>query len=355
MNLLSKLTEKTKKRIAAAALAGGMALTSAFGLVGCTNTNSDPGSNPGPGIQTPGGDNSGGNSSGGNNNQTPDYSGFSQILQNVINDAYYANLIVDQQAWDGDLTNSPAYKNAKYNAIPYGFLEDEGFDVNKIKNNQVISKSDMYSIGNDLYIELRVETKASKNYYTNYLLKYTLTNQEMSELKVLFKQIGTGRKKTFTQAPMFVQEMSYLKTPEVVSKAHISVDSINAFETYAAEKEYIAPTTTATYIGAIVEEFKPKYSTYQIHKSLVNPNSNTSQGTMQIGTIVFKSYASIDTIDNNIVETNTNISTLKLTETERTNFEQSIQTVTYYTCESAVLENIFYNDSYKSELFDLAN
>ena len=87
MNLLNKLTEKTKKRLAAAALAGGMALTSAFGLVGCNNTNTDPGNNPGPSIQTPGGDNSGNNNSG--ENQTPDYSQYSQILQNVLTDQYY--------------------------------------------------------------------------------------------------------------------------------------------------------------------------------------------------------------------------------------------------------------------------
>jgi len=324
---------------------------SAFSIVGCDTSNVDAGNNTGAGIQTPNEDNSNGNS-----NQAPDYSGFSQILQNVIKGSYYANLIVDQQAWDGGITNAPAYENAKYNAIPYGFLETEGFDIDKIKNNQVASKSDMYSIGNDLYIELRIETKASKNYYTNYLLKYALSTQEMSELKVLFTQIGSGRKKTFTQAPLFVQELSYLKTPEVISKAHISVDSVNAFETYSAEKEYIAPTTTATYMGAIVEEFKPTYHTYQIHKSIVNPYFNNSQGTMQLGQIVFKTYGTgMETINNNLVRTSTNMNALELTSTERTKFEQSIQTVTYYTCESAVLENIFYFDDYKAKLFALIN
>ena len=57
--------------------------------------------------------------------------------------------------------------------------------------------------------------------------------------------------------------------------------------------------------GAIVEEFKPTYSTYQIHKSLVNPYHIASTGTMQIGTIVFKSYGGLDTIDGKTVETNT--------------------------------------------------
>ncbi|MBQ8428200.1 MAG: hypothetical protein IJX18_02980, partial [Clostridia bacterium] len=337
--------------VAATILAGGMALSCTFGFVGCNGANNDPGNTPGTSTQTPGGETPGSTPG---ESQTPDYSGFSQILQNVINKSYYANLIVDQQAWDGDLTNSPAYGNAKYNAIPYGFLEEEGFDVNKIKNNQVDSKSDMYSIGNDLYIELRVETKASKNYYTNYLLKYTLSHQEMSELKVLFKQIGSGRKKTFTQAPMFVQETSYLKTPEVISKAHISVDSINAFETYADEKEYISPATTATYIGAVIDEYDNAKHTYQMHKSLVNPYHISSQGTMQIGTITFTTFGSgMEYINSVNVRTSTKTTALLLMNDERTNFEQSIQTVTYYTCESAVLENIFYHDSYRSQLFDL--
>ena len=57
MSLIKKLTEKTKKRIVATVLAGGIAL-SGLGMTGCTSCNPDP-NNTNPPITNPGGDNGG--------------------------------------------------------------------------------------------------------------------------------------------------------------------------------------------------------------------------------------------------------------------------------------------------------
>lgn len=358
MSLISKLNEKfknikdnTKKRVMATILAGGIAL-SGLGMAGC-NPNSNNPDNTNPPITNPGDENTGNNNGG---SQNPNYSKFSQILQNVINDRYYVDLLVTHEAWDGSDQTAPGYNNAKYNAIPYGFLEDEGYNISSIKNNFVKSQSDLYSIGNDLYIELRIETKATKNYYTNYLLKYSLTNQELSEIDLLFTQIGSGNKSTFIQAPLFVQELSYLKDPIVLAKANIAIDSLEKVESRADDKKFIANTTNATYLNGSVNEIPTTYHTYLIHEYLVNPTKRPSKGKMKIGQITFKTYGNLmQIINNNSVNCSGNPASLILTDTEKTNFESSIQTVNYYTAESAVLKNIFDYENEKSLLYDLVD
>ena len=340
MNLISKLINKlqnvnptTKNRIISLFLAGGIAL-SAGTMAACNN--SDPTNTPPP-IVNPGGENPG----------NPEYSKYSQILQNVLNDMYYTSLISVDQTWTGSEQESPSYKNPKYNAIPYGFLEEEGFNIEQIKNKQLSSKSDMYIIGNDLFIELRVETKASKNYFTNYVLKYSLTNQELHELDALFTNTGSG-KTTFYQAPFFVQELSYAKTPVIASKSYVSVDSINAFEDYADNKQFIAKSTTATYLNAeIIDNYS--FHTYQIHKRLLN---NQSKGTMQIGQIRFLVPAKgVESINNQNVTTLYNMSySFDLLPEDKTNFENNLKTVTYYNCENASFEDILAKDSTKALL-----
>lgn len=338
MNLIRKLInklsanlgDKSKNRLIALILSLGIG-TTGVGMAGCNNTNITP-DGPGSGIEAP---------------ANPEYSKYSQILQNVLNDDYYLNLISVDNSWTGSAQDAPSYKNPKYNAIPYGFLEDEGYNIDQIKNNQVASKSDMYTIGNDLYIELRVETKATKNYYTNYVLKYNLTDKELHELDVLFTNIGNG-KTTFYRAPFFVQELSYSKTPEIVSKSYISVDSINAFEDYADSKEYIAKSTTGTYLGAIIDQNNNATHTYQIHKRLT---SASTKGSMQIGQIEFTTFGSgMEYINSVNVQTSTKTSALLLLGDAKNNFEQSIQTVNYYNCENASFDDIFAKDSTKELL-----
>ena len=336
MNLISKLIDKlqnvsptTKRRIISLILAGGMAF-SGLTMAGCDNTST---TTPPPIVDS--------------GTQNPAYAKYSQILQNVLNDNYYTNLISVDSTWTGSAQDAPSYQNPKYNAIPYGFLEEEGFNIDEIKNKQVSSKSDMYTIGNDLYIELRVETKASKNYFTNYILKYTLTDKELHEFNVLFTNSGSG-KTTFYRAPFFVQELSYAKTPEVVSKSYVSVDSLNAFEDFADNKQYIAKSTTATYLNAeIIDNYS--FHTYQIHQRLTNYQT---KGTMKIGQIKFLVPAKgVELINNKNVTTLYNMAySFDLLPEDKTKFEENIQTVNCYNCEYASFKDIFENDSTKNLL-----
>lgn len=331
--------EKTKKRIAATILAGSIAFFG-VGAVGCYNSALN---NTNPPIVAPEGDDG--------SAQTPDYSKCSQILKNVLTDFYYYELISLDNSYYETTNEYYHYQNAKYNAIPYGFLEDEGFDIDKIKNNQVSSQSDMYLDGNDLFIELRIENKASTNYFTNYILKYSLTDQEINELDILFKDFGSRTKETFYQAPFFIQELSYLKTPEVVNKSYITVDGIRTIEQRADDNNYIYRSNTATFLSATVNENNKTTHSYQIHLSLVNPNGTQAKGTMKIAQITFTTFGNlIETINNTKVIRGTQLGALLLTDQDKANMKASIKTVKFYTCQNAELEDISYHKTDKDLL-----
>lgn len=233
------IKEDTKKRIMATIMAGGIAL-SGLGMAGCNNLlNPD---DPGTEITNP--DNK--------------YAKYSQILQNVLTDKYYTNISYIEDS-DTDVgTKRWSYNNPKCLAIPYGFLEDEGFDIDKIKEKELDSKSWIYLIDNDLYVELLAEVKSNTtfttgetSYYTNYLLKYNLTNQETKELKSLFKSLHSYRKTAYSQGPLFVQELSYLKKPEVLANTKITPNSLKAFEEECDEMQYAGYSHTLTYLNRI--------------------------------------------------------------------------------------------------------
>lgn len=322
MNLLNKLTEKTKKRIAAAALAGGMALTSAFGLVGCTNTNSDPGSNPGPGIQTSGGDNSGGS-----NNQTPDYSGFSQILQNVLTDQYYRNLISNANSYN----ETYSCNNQSYLPIPYGFLEDQGFNTSKYKNGQSLCYAYLFSIDNHLYIQLYSEIQSITNYNVNFILKYSLTDQEIKELYNLFSPLFSNNKETtYFQAPFFIQELSYLKTPEILSISYSTNDSTLSANEYFNKKQFLSNNHISSYIKSEpVENSQTIFHYYLIRPSISTSRGNSRAGVIKIHTIGHSSFYE----GNKFVFSSTQLNISgKITSENRTKFEENIQSIVSYNC-----------------------
>jgi len=411
MNLLTKLAEKfkniiqeRKKQIGAVTMATIMSFTG-LGMAGCESCNPDPnnttppivtpggeniggtqtpgdntsGGNTSGGTQTPGGNTSGGNTSGGNtsggntsggntsggntsggnNNggtQTPDYSKHSQILQNVLTDPYYSSLIaMDKYHYDTTRTNLHL-KNPKYNAIPYGFLENEGYDIDYIKSNKVNSISDMFLDGNSLYLAIRIETKATQNYYTNYVLKYNLTNQEIKEMNVLFSQLTLKGKTTYIQAPFFIQEMSYLKTPEVVNKSYITVDGIKVIETAANNQKWLTNDNAVALLNASINEYNNSTHTYIIYESLLNENFTPSKGSMKVGKITYRTIGNvIERIDNKNVVNLTKPAAVLLTDANKADFQASIKTVDFYTCQGATLKNILLYEHDANRLYDTVN
>ena len=384
MNLLTKLGEKfknvkdeTKKRIMATVLAGSIAL-SGVGMTGCgsnsnnqnntnppiTNPGGDNGGTQNGGTQTPGNNNGGtqtpGNNNGvsqtpGNNNggsQTPDYSKYSQILQNVLTDSYYNGLIGTAEAHDEDYifntNNGRTYRNQKYQAIPYGFLEDEGFDISKFKNNQLNCYSNLYSINNDLYVELKTEIPASTNYFAHYLLKYSLTEKEIDELGKLFTDLYSAtHHTTYYQAPFFVQELSYLKTPEIKSVAYITQTSASNFIQFCNKNNYLSNSHNTIYMGSEYIEKDLAYHTFHIRKDSYSTKYSSSVGIIKVATLGYIKFNNgSHVVSNNNNYPNGGI----LTPDNKALFEASVQPVITYGCNDHyfkdlnnknALENVF--------------
>lgn len=149
-------------------------------------------------------------------NTNNEFSEYSDLLQNILTDEYYTDLV--DRAINED---SKLFKSGYFAALPYSFLEDEGFDINSIKNNQVENGVNSYIFEdepNALYIDLQIETKSSTPYYSQYILKYTLTEQEAEE----YHMLHTGK---YIQAPLMNQVISDIKTPTIISKTKITKDA----------------------------------------------------------------------------------------------------------------------------------
>lgn len=285
MSLLDKLKEhfkspchnrssKIAKKLCALVLATGMTIAPmALSACNCSTPNPDASTNPpivnpdnggtdiggnnsGSGNgnnQTPGNNNGGSNNGGSSNENQIDISKFSTTLQQVLTNPYYNNLIEYDKAYFE--TNQQHYSDITkyYSSIPYGFLQEQGYHIESLKNGTLDCHADVYMDGGDLFIECRAETKASTNYYTCYVLKYTLTNQEKNELDILHSSLDANYKRTYYQAPFYIQQLSYNKPAKIISEKNIATADLQLADQDFGKNSYISDiigsVTRATYIG----------------------------------------------------------------------------------------------------------
>lgn len=239
-NLLVKLRKKLKKmkKVAALGLAG---LAIAGALSSCAPKTIDTNTNSTDSTVT--------------DTQTgvDEQKEYSQTLQTVLNSNYYNSLM--------STAESDVFYNTDINAfqsIPYGFLEQQGYDIETIKKaGEAACYADCYILDsepNNLYIECRVLNHDPVDYYDTYLLKYTLTDQELQDLKGLHNTIGRLGKCTMYQTPFFIQQLSYDKTAEVLGVGHIGRNTIEYYDNHKLigdagyQSTTLAKDVTATFI-----------------------------------------------------------------------------------------------------------
>lgn len=226
---------KIAKKVAGVALALGLA-TAPITLSAC-NITIDPDNgitierpNDDPNTDNPSTDNPSTDDPTTDNPPEEITSQHSDIFNTVVYGDYYNKVEAD---YFGDYKNKPSNLT---NAIPYKFLEDEGYDIDAIKKDTYECKSNSYiydNAPNDLYMSVQVEnpnTVNGKNYYTNYILKYNLTDQEKEDLDLIFSD-------RYIEAAFFMQELSYHKTPEIISETKLTIDSYWAFDECYSERD----------------------------------------------------------------------------------------------------------------------
>lgn len=182
---------------------------------------------------------------------------YSQILQTVLTDDYYNDLI------DQSIKENVAvfFSNPYFAPNPYTFLQQNGHDVDAIKDRQLECNTEMYFIGNDtnnLYMSVHAENSAST--ITDYVLKYSITTQEYNDLKMLFE-------KDYIQAPLFIQELSKQKTANVQSKITLTINA------YDLTKEYFNRKSVLNILNCSLTSFDLTYLSTQTNELKINIRS----------------------------------------------------------------------------------
>lgn len=136
----------------------------------------------------------------------------SQLLKDLLTDEYYNYLI--------NLVKTNKLSSMSYvGPHPFAFLEDQGHDVNRVRSGALSCTTHTFTKDeepNKLYMAVYVENDGE--YYTEYLLRYTLTEKEMSDYEMLFEK-GT------LQARFINNEVSKKKTPEILLETYMSKTS----------------------------------------------------------------------------------------------------------------------------------
>lgn len=153
------------------------------------------------------------------NPNTPDAEdpseGYSEILQSILKNSYYNTLMYNAGG------NHQLYRSAEFDPHPYAFLQSQGHDISKIKSGELECNTRSFVLDsepNNLYIGTYVETKAAKPYFTEYMLKYTLTDEEMDDYHMLHTE-------EYVQATFMNAEISANKTPTIISQTRCTVEA----------------------------------------------------------------------------------------------------------------------------------
>ncbi len=219
MNLITSLSDRLKKISAKSAIM--LILASVITLAGCnvgaTGNNNQGGGDTQDEIELP------------NENENEDEHTFSQLTLDMLNDEYYQNLIEERK-------NFPNVYDVNFASIPYGFLEDEGINVELIKLNSDNCQTYIYTPKEDLnslYLSLVYKNNnIYPSYHNFYTLEYHLDEAEMNDFKYL---AGNN----YAEAPLFIQYLSYQREPEILSKA--TMDALSYTRTRRNISNYTTP------------------------------------------------------------------------------------------------------------------
>ncbi len=153
-----------------------------------------------------------------NKPNTPDYSEYSPLLQDVLKSDYYNGLIAKFEAGQLDHGSLKAGFNVLH-SIPFHFLKNAGEDVEEIINNNIQvgwntfvkskNKNELYS-----YSFILKNQSSDDAYRTMYLLKYHITDEEYND----YFMLSHGK---YYQASFFFQEIDKTREAELVTKFNI--------------------------------------------------------------------------------------------------------------------------------------
>lgn len=158
----------------------------------------------------------------------------SKLLQDVINDPEYKSLISQGKSYER------FFDTAYFDPHPYGFLEDQGYDIDSIKNGKTECYTISYKLDaepNNLYIYTRVKEDAT--YCTTYVIKYSLTELEMSDYRLMHNNLTDLT--YYVQCVFMNDAISRTKTPVEVKKATLTNETQKSMSDYYVDYLNIKP------------------------------------------------------------------------------------------------------------------
>lgn len=223
-----------------------------------------------------------------NENSKPDLSQYSELLQYVLTDSYY-NDIIDKLN-SGQINKDSAFLDPH----PYAFLEDEGFNIDNIKNNLLTCNTRAFvkeNEPNNLYMAVYVETKAENPFLTEYMLKYTLTDKEMED----YAMIHSGN---YLQAVFMNDAVSELKTPEVLSETRVTAEAHSELAKNLRNKTAIDKLMENNYLyGILIKDVDPENDIFEVY--LLGGKDKTMSYKTKMATIPLTSGMDVIKLDEN--------------------------------------------------------
>lgn len=301
INLIRKLSSKLHsakitQKILSLVLASATVLT----ISSCTIM---PTPDPNDNTVNNGQNNNGNNNQNNNQNNQIDWSEYSQLLEDLCKDEYYVNLLA--QARNG---NSALYETGEFDPHPYAFLENEGFDVKKIKNGSIEAHSLSYVLDeepNNLYINTRV--LQDNSYWVSYLLKYELTDEEMDD----YHMLHDGH---FTQAMFINSFISKTKDPVSAEKTKIKTNIFDSLVEFISNKKLVSSKNC----NLIITNPNLKEHTFD---TIVLPEHGLTKETMSYGgNISFITYFTDLRMDNEIITSYSLLSAIEQNQVDAETF-----------------------------------
>ena len=111
---------------------------------------------------------------------------------------------------------------------PYNFLENEGEDIDALKNDDIaaatisyVERNDNGNYNNELFLRTVITKSINSNKYNEmFLIKYPLTDKELSD----YFMLNNGN---YYQAKFFLQELDNQKQGQLISKFTIEKNTYN--------------------------------------------------------------------------------------------------------------------------------
>ena len=145
-------------------------------------------------------------------------SSYSPLVREMLTETYYLDL-VHRRTYD---TYSCGL--GWYDPHPYAFLEEQGHDVLAVKKSEKECHTHAFVNANEpnnLYIATYIES--NNNFYSEYLLRYTLSDKEMEDYKLFHD-------KNYVQAVFLNDWISANKPATIISKLDVDIATHNGIQ-----------------------------------------------------------------------------------------------------------------------------